>query len=139
MSLSFLDRYIWEAEAHANELLELLDPDRREALADLLERHWQALLPDLLAPPKTAFVFLGEDPSRQEARLARLPARSADLLWAQARFLALRAASSLRQASVVANVKGMKYRAAVRHAAQAISPPLDLPAPQDIALLRLPC
>lgn len=136
--LDYLDRYIWEAEAHANELLDLFDQDRRNQIADLLEKHWTAILPQFLEPPKAVFVFLAEGPSPRDRRLAKIPVPGQNYLWSRARFLALRATTALQQASIVANVKGKGYRAAVRHAAQAISPPRDLPGPQEIALLRLP-
>lgn len=138
MLLDYFDRYIWEAEAHANELLELIDPDRRQSFVAVLIEDWDELLPQFLNPPKAAFVFLGEDPTQQERRLSRLTEAEVNLLWAQARFLALLAASSLRQAAKVATVKGMKYRAAVRHAAQASLPFQGHPTPEDIALLQLP-
>lgn len=136
-----LDRYIWEAEAHANELLELLDFGRRLDLAVYLEGNWEKVLPCLLHPPKQAFVLLGEDATPQDRRLTRLRAQSeaeADLLWCQARFLALRAASAMRLAQCVLPAPGTRYRKAVRNAAEAVCATPALPTPQDVALLELP-
>lgn len=138
MILDYLDRYIWEAEAHANELLEMYCHQERLEILVLLDGHWEYLLPHLRAPSKTAFVFLGEGPTAQEKRIQKLKQDEAWILWSQARFLALQAARSMRLAATVADVKGLPYRKAVRKAAQASSQFPAPPEPGDIALLRLP-
>ena len=135
--MDYLDRYIWEAQAHANELLELYSLDDREQLLRQLQGDWPSLLPSLLTPPKEAFVFLGEGPTQQERRLAKLSERDQLLLWVQARFLALRSASALQTAKHVLPGSNWTYRRAVRHFAEVVSQAPALPSPQDVALLRL--
>ncbi|NEX47638.1 hypothetical protein [Pseudotabrizicola algicola] len=136
--MEHFDRYIWEAEAHANELLDVYSEDEREVLADWLERDWQTLLPQLLDPPKVAFVYLGEDPAERDRRIARLGPDDQVLLWVQARFLALRAARAMRLAQRVLPTKGWKYRKAARHAAECVSQAPGLPSPRETATLLLP-
>ncbi|MGR3480671.1 hypothetical protein [Salipiger marinus] len=138
MHLDYLDRYIWEAEAHANELLEVFGYEGRKTIAAALEEDWNEFLPQFLNPPKAAFVFLGENPAARELRFQKLTGYEAVILWAQARFLALRAARSMRLAASVADVKGLSYRKAARKAAEAASRAPGLPRPRDIALLELP-
>lgn len=136
-----LERYVWEAEAHANELLELQEYERRIDLAEYLEGNWDKVLPCLLHPPKEAFVLLGEDPTPQDRRLSRLRMRSeaeADLLWLQARFLALRAASAMQRALRVQPAPRTRYRKAVRNAAEAVCAVPALPSPWETAMLELP-
>ena len=135
-----LDRYVWEAEAHVNELLDLKHLEEREALIPELYDQWPALLAMFATPDKAVLVFLGEAPTAQERRLAKLATSEQVLLWVQARYLALQAAKALRLAEDVRAVKerGMGYRQAVRHAAQATLRFQDQPSPEDLALLRLP-
>ena len=128
--LDYLDRYLWEAEAHANELLEIYDEHARHEMAVVLHEEWETFGQDVLAPAarrlRQALVFLGEGPTARHRRLQKLDRLPARLLWCRTRVLALRSATALRQAASVADVRGMKYRQAVRHVATAISP---APAP----------
>ncbi|WP_313350497.1 hypothetical protein [Paracoccus sp. (in: a-proteobacteria)] len=140
LPLDYLDRYIWEAEAHANELLDLLPlAERLDQLALIEEAGAQSRMLFLCQnSPKTAFVFLGEDPAARDRRMAKMSIQDRNVLFLQARYHALQAARAMRLAATVANVKGMKYRKAVRHAAEAVS---QAPAPlslRDILLLQLP-
>ena len=138
MNCDFLDRYLWEAQAHANELLDLYGELQREAYEDRVHQMWNDILPHLLDPPKTAYVFLGEGPTPRERRLAAMPPGEGFLLWLQARHLALQATIAIELARDVAGVKGMSYRKAVRHAAQAASRFPAPPTPEALLWLRLP-
>lgn len=128
--LDYLDRYIWEAEAHANELLEIYDEHARHEIAEAFDEEWETFGASVLTPDpprlRQALVFLGEGPTARDRRLRKLDPFPARLLWVQTRVLALRSATALRQAARVADVRGKGYRQAVRHVATAISP---APAP----------
>jgi hypothetical protein len=121
----FLDRYQWEAEAHANELLELMTEDERAGLRRLWFQDLERLEALLRDPPKTAYVLLGENPSVRDRRIAKLPRGEFGILWLQARYLALRSARAMQLAARVAYVKGMKYRQSVRYVAQDVLPLQD--------------
>lgn len=140
MILDYLDRYIWEAEAHANELLELLPQSEREAHLAAIERAGaeERMLQLCQTCPKEVFVFLGEDPAARDRRLAKMTLQEQNSLFFQARYHALQAARAMRLAASVANVKGMKYRKAARHAAEAASRAPGQPTVPEILLLELP-
>ena len=136
--LDYLDRYIWEAEAHANELLEIYDHAERHEMAELFDEEWQTFGEGVLRPRPDALhqalIFLGEGPTARDRRLKKLDPVQARLLWLRARVLELRSATALHQAASVADVRGMKYRQAVRHVATAISPAPDPLTAWEIAL-----
>lgn len=140
MNLDYLDRYIWETEAHANELLELRSQSEREALLAGIERAGAGprMLQLCQTCPKEVFVFLGEDPAARDRRLAKMTRQDQNMLFLRARYHALQAARSMRLAASVATVKGMTYRKAARHAAEAASQAPGQPTLSEIMLLALP-
>ena len=140
MCLDHLDRYIWEIEAHANELLEYYSLEERERMLSILQTGDRELwLFDLCQDPaKEVFVFLGEDPSARNRRLAKMSSQEQKVLFVQARYHALQAARAMRFAASVVNVKGWKYRTAARHAAEAAYQAPVPPTLWDIMLLELP-
>lgn len=133
-----VDRYLWEAEAHANELLEHYDQEARELLLRYLTDRWESILPHLQDAPKTAFVFLGEGPAAQDTRLLKLPQGQGRLLWLQARYLALESARALKIAKCVLDVTDREYRRVVRSVAQAAHKYREQPNGWDLEMLRLP-
>jgi len=137
--LDYLDRYIFEAEAHANELFEYFEHETRVRIAEFFRENWAEYHLQLEYPPQAAFVFLGQNPSEQAKKLEKLEAVESALLWMQARRLALLSAIELRRAKDAVDVKGWGYRKAVRHVAQVASRPRVPLSPWDIAMLELPC
>lgn len=139
MATDRLDRYMWEAEAHANELLELFDLETRESHLPWAEEHWSQILQLVFSRPQEALIFLGEGPTARDRRLAKLEAGHDMVLWVQARFLALEAANVLRAAECAATIpQRSSYRKAVRHVAQASLSLRGQANAEEVMLLELP-
>lgn len=118
MDRTSLDRYFWEAQAHANELLDLYEEEYREANLPRLEAFWLDIVAATEHDPKKALAFLSQGPTPRERALGKLDRTQAFLLWCQARYLALEAANALQIASSFETMTDRKYRLVVRHAAQ---------------------
>ncbi|MGH1416865.1 MAG: hypothetical protein ACRBB0_25500 [Pelagimonas sp.] len=135
--LDGLERYLFEAEAHFDELLELVDSETQQRMEHTLPKLWDDFLLVARDPPKCVFVFLSEGPTSQQRRLENLPENHRDLLWLQARFQAYQATTALRLTLDVARMPNRSYRKKVRQVAQAASQLQALPTAEDLVWLRL--
>ncbi len=135
--LDGLERYLFEAEAHFDELLELVDNETQTELADALPPVWEEFLTIALDPSESVFVFLSEGPTSQQRRLQRMPNHQARSLWLQARFQAYQATTALRLTLNVARMPNRSFRKKVRQVARAASQLQDLPTAEDLVWLRL--
>ena len=131
-------RYLWETQAHANELLEMYDLEIREHCVPQLERNWQAFELGLLSDPKEALVFLGDGPTARHRRVGKMDPDDALHLWCKARYLALLSASTLETALAALDVLGMPYRKAARKGAQVALQDQVRIDPETVLLLELP-
>ena len=118
MARNRLDRYFWEAQAHANELLDLMDVGVRDALLEPVSENWTEILRLIYDAPEPALIFLGETPSQRERRMKRMSEEDFRLLWVQARFLALEATNALETAAKIDALPLKGCRDAVRKIAQ---------------------
>lgn len=128
-----LEHYAWQARVIADELLDLLSTqelrDYAQALADPDTLLWTDLSPQAL---RKALDFATSTPAKRTAIWKRTAEEDRMALWTLARARALRSANILAVVRDVGDVRGLAYRKAVRHVAEAAHQEHLLPAPDEL-------
>jgi len=127
-----MHRYVQAAHDHADELLDLIDHAERVDLMDPLTEQWDLFLEDLAAEPGPALRLLKMQPKARRVAFERLGVEDRRRIWLQMRYLALRAASLLRDIEAAGWPEGATYRAATLAAARAALQSRGPPSPMDV-------
>jgi len=123
-----LHSYASKAMRFADDLLELLNVEDKDAIRTLFDREGYSLfleIPD--TDTKNVFVFLGKAPAQQARQLAKLSGDARLKFWMRARFLALASADALSIAEIAERHVGDGYRTMHRAIAEAIHPHPTIP------------
>lgn len=131
-------KYALQAEARADELLDLLSTEQIDLLREWLRSNLD----------KDLMLFILTLTPRIEAILAQTPAKDRRwqsstswpvLLreWLAARHWAIASARALRIAAELQDVPGLGYRQAVQHAAPVAEEFLDQPGTEELLSIRL--
>ncbi|MFZ5725587.1 MAG: hypothetical protein ACOY4C_04155 [Pseudomonadota bacterium] len=128
-----LDDYAWQARLIADELLELLSPQEEAAFRQKLDDDDPECWRDMSAAAlQRALAFATATPSKRRATWDRTAEADRLPLWVLARAYALRSANILAVVRDVGDVRGLGYRKAVRHVAEAVHQQHLLPGQDEL-------
>ncbi|WP_020042283.1 hypothetical protein [Salipiger mucosus] len=114
--------YVIEAQARADELLEMLTEEQVDLLwtwaLNVAEIDWERIMS---APSDHSLRVLAMTPKQRYRWMTETPPEQFYRQWIEARHWSVLSAIALQQAEFAEYAKGMKYREACRYGAQAAS------------------
>lgn len=133
-----MERYALNAEARADELLDLMSEEQIDILREWLRVNLdrELLMFIFTLSPRTEKI-IAQTPAKDRAWVQKTPRPTFVREWLAARHWAIVSARALRIAAELQDVPGLGYRQAVQHAAPVADKWMDPPETEDLLSARL--